>query len=215
MSESVKPVLIVVAGPNGSGKTTLTEQILRHQWFEGCAYINPDNIAQERFGDWDSPEASLKAAQEAEKIREQCLLNRESLAFETVLSMPDKVEYIRRAKEAGYFVRLFFIATESPVINAARIASRVIGGGHDVPIKKVISRYSRSIALSAPAANLADRSYFYDNSIDLQEPTLRFRTVDGAVSKVYLEISGWTEAVFDSLHCREDMEDLRNASGAR
>lgn len=58
-----KPKLIVIAGPNGSGKTSVTSQILKHEWVEGCIYINPDNIAQEQFGDWNSPEAVLKAAQ--------------------------------------------------------------------------------------------------------------------------------------------------------
>ena len=52
-----QPTLIVVAGPNGAGKTSLTEEVLRHQWFEGCVYVNLDQIAQERFGDWNSPDA--------------------------------------------------------------------------------------------------------------------------------------------------------------
>ena len=42
-----RPKLIVIAGPNGSGKTSVTSQILKHEWVEGCIYINPDNIAQE------------------------------------------------------------------------------------------------------------------------------------------------------------------------
>ena len=56
-----RPVLIIVAGPNGSGKTTITSKILRHEWLENAVYINPDNVAQEKFGNWNSPEAVLKA----------------------------------------------------------------------------------------------------------------------------------------------------------
>lgn len=81
-----QPVLIVVAGPNGAGKTTLTREILNHEWIEGCVYVNPDEIAQDSFGDWNSPGAVLKAAQHAERIRESCLDARRSLAFETVFS---------------------------------------------------------------------------------------------------------------------------------
>ena len=56
----MKPTLIVVAGPNGAGKTTITEKLLRHEWMDGCVYINPDVIAQEEFGGWNSPEAIIK-----------------------------------------------------------------------------------------------------------------------------------------------------------
>lgn len=55
-----KPVLIVIAWPNGSGKTTITSKILHHEWLEDALYINPDIIAQERFGDWNSQETVLK-----------------------------------------------------------------------------------------------------------------------------------------------------------
>ena len=54
-----KPVLIVIAGPNGSGKTTITTQILQHEWMENAVYINPDQIAKDKFGDWNSREAII------------------------------------------------------------------------------------------------------------------------------------------------------------
>lgn len=107
------PVLIVIAGPNGSGKTTITSRILKHEWLEGAVYINPDNVAQERFGDWNSPEAVMQAAQYCEDERENCLRNKQSLIFETVLSSEGKVDFIRRAHESGYFIRLFFVSTNS------------------------------------------------------------------------------------------------------
>ena len=68
-----KPTLCVVAGPNGSGKTTTTIQLLNNEWAADSLYINPDNIAQETFGDWNSPEAVLKAAEEATRLRYECL----------------------------------------------------------------------------------------------------------------------------------------------
>ena len=83
----LKPKLIIVAGPNGSGKTSVTTKILKHEWIEGCLYINPDNIAKDTFGDWNIAENVLKAAKLAAEMRESCLKNRESLIFETVLSI--------------------------------------------------------------------------------------------------------------------------------
>lgn len=56
-----KPVLIVIAGPNGSGKTSVTAKILHHEWMEDSVYINPNIVAQERFGDWNSKEAIMQS----------------------------------------------------------------------------------------------------------------------------------------------------------
>ena len=63
------PTLCIVAGPNGSGKTSTTVQLLHNEWAENSLYINPDNIAQEQYGDWNSPVAVLKAAELATKMR--------------------------------------------------------------------------------------------------------------------------------------------------
>ena len=194
-----KPKLIIIAGPNGSGKTSVTGKILEHQWIEGCIYINPDNIARDDFGDWNSPEAVMKAANKAAEMREECLLKAEGILFETVLSAPDKLDYIQRAKDAGYFIRLFFVGTDHPSINASRIAHRVMEGGHDVPITKIISRFSKSIANCCIAATIVDRLYVYDNSVDYAEPKLLFRASDGKLEKEYSSINLWAQNIFKVL----------------
>ncbi|MDR3087345.1 MAG: zeta toxin family protein [Azoarcus sp.] len=199
MMNETRPSLIVVAGPNGSGKTSLTNKVLQHQWLEGCVYINPDNVARDVFGDWNSPDAVIKAARFAEAKRQECLVNRESLAFESVFSAPDKVAFVQKAKAAGYFVRLFFVGTDSPAINAARVAKRVMEGGHDVPISKIIDRYSKSIANCAAAATFADRSYVYDNSVDDEDPGLLFRASDGKIVKSYRAMRDWARVIAECL----------------
>ena len=191
-----RPVLIVIAGPNGSGKTTITSKILKHEWLEGAVYVNPDQVAQDRFGDWNSPEAVLQAAQYCEQQREDCLKSGQSLIFETVLSSEGKVDFIRRAREAGYFIRLFFVSTSHPTINASRIAKRVMQGGHDVPITKIISRYQKSILNCKRIASFADRVYVYDNSVDNAEARLLFRMTDGKPFKRYTDdIPLWAQAI--------------------
>ena len=196
VKENHKPVLIVIAGPNGSGKTTITSKILRHEWLEGAVYVNPDQVAQDRFGDWNSPEAVLKAAQYCEEQREACLRNQQSLIFETVLSSAGKVDFIRRAHEAGYCIRICFVSTAHPTINAARIAQRVMEGGHDVPINKIISRYQKSILNCKRVAAIADRVYVYDNSVDDAEARLLFRMTDGRPFKCYTDdIPLWAQTI--------------------
>lgn len=191
-----KPILIVIAGPNGSGKTSVTSRLLKHEWVEGSLYINPDIIANEVFGDWNSQDAVIKAANYCADLREQCLAERRSFIFETVMSASDKVDFILRAKKAGFFIRVFFIATSNPAINAARIAGRVMQGGHDVPISKIISRYRKSILNCKIISSIVDRLYVYDNSIDGEEAKLQFRLVDGMMGKMYVTHAPlWAQAI--------------------
>lgn len=194
-----RPRLIVVAGPNGAGKTSITEQLLRHEWMGCCEYVNPDNIARDAFGDWNAPEAVRRAAARAAEIRESCLHEGRSLAFETVLSMPDKLDFIARARVAGFFVRLFFVGTDDPSINAKRIAWRVMEGGHEVPIGKIIGRYARSLANCRAAIRLADRAYLYDNSVENVPARLLFRTVDGRLFRQYGEINPWAREILNEI----------------
>lgn len=175
VKDGYKPELIIIAGPNGSGKTSVTKRFLHHEWAEGTIYINPDEVANEMFGDWNSLEAVLSAAKFCEEWRERCLLERKIFVFETVMSAIDKVDFIAKAKKYGFFIRLFFISTENPKINASRIADRVMKGGHDVPIPKIISRYYKSIENCKTVSSIVDRLYVYDNSVDGKEAKLQFR----------------------------------------
>ncbi len=182
-----RPELIIIAGPNGSGKTTVTSQFLHHEWSEGVMYINPDQVAEDQFGGWNNQNAILKAAQYCAELRERCLMEKKSCVFETVFSAQDKIDFIMRAKAAGFFIRLFFIGTTSPTINASRIAKRVIEGGHDVPITKVISRYQKSMINCRLISCVVDRLYVYDNSVDNQVAQILFRLSNGSMAKQYVE----------------------------
>ncbi len=186
-----RPRLLIVAGPNGSGKTTITESGLRHQWFDGCEYINPDLIAQHELGNWNDPAVVLQAARLATERREACLREGRSLAFETVFSGPDKIDYVRRAIAAGFFVRLFFVGTDGPQINAARVARRMLEGGHEVPIRKILDRWSRSIANCAAVTTEVDRLYLYDNSVDDEDAQLVLRAIEGREARRYSSLRPW------------------------
>lgn len=180
------------------GKTTITTQFLHHEWSEGTLYINPDIIAQEKFGDWNSKEAVIKAAGYCEGLREQSLKEKRSVVFETVFSAQDKIDFIIRAKAAGFFIRFFFIGTSSPTINAARIANRVMEGGHDVSISKIISRYQKSIINCRLIANIVDRLYVYDNSVDNAVAALQYRLSNGVLVKQYVDnITDWAKRILE------------------
>ena len=187
MTSKRLPTICVVAGPNGSGKTSTTVQLLANEWSEGSLYINPDNIAQEQFGDWNSPEAVLKAARYATDLRYKCLNEKRDFVFETVFSSDEKLEFLRKAHESGFFIRFFFVCTSNPKINVSRITKRYLEGGHEVPISKIISRYFKSLENACEAIEFVDRAYIYDNSVEDHLPQLLFRMTEGKVFKQYID----------------------------
>ena len=68
-------------------------------------------------------------------------------------------------------------------------------GGHDVPIRKIVSRYIGSIANCAEVAPEVDRLYLYDNSLDGAAPRLVVRAVDGHLARRYGPEPAWATAI--------------------
>jgi predicted ABC-type ATPase len=99
--------------------------------------------------------------------------------------------------------------SRDPRINAARIAGRVMQGGHSVPIEKIISRYGKSMANLSGAITLADRVYIYDNSVELADARLCARTHEGMLRKVYGPLPEWVAAAVDPLPRHADLVDHR------
>lgn len=100
----------------------------------------------------------------ADFVRRKFVALNRSFTFETVMSSPDKIEFLQSARQAGFRTYLYFVATQNPKINITRVAERVRRGGHDVPTDKIIARYYRSLDLLADAIRSADRAYIFDNS---------------------------------------------------
>ena len=100
----------------------------------------------------------------ADFVRRKFVASNRSFTFETVMSSPDKIEFLQSARNAGFRIYLYFVATQNPKINVDRVAKRVRAGGHDVPLDKIIARYHRSLNLLADAIGAADRAYIFDNS---------------------------------------------------
>lgn len=100
----------------------------------------------------------------ADFLRQKLLEQRVSFSFETVMSSPDKVALLELAQRLGYRTYLYYIATDDPAINVARVKARVNLGGHDVPEDKIVSRYVRSLNLLMEAVKHTNRAYLFDNS---------------------------------------------------
>lgn len=112
---------------------------------------------------------SYVAAVLADAFRRGLLEQDTTFTFETVMSSPDKIDFMREAQERGYRTYLYFVATDDPAINLARVAQRVAQGGHDVPEDRVRKRYRRSIDLLDDACAASNRAYVFDNSGEAHE----------------------------------------------
>jgi predicted ABC-type ATPase len=111
------------------------------------------------------PETTYISAALSEFLRKKMIMeSNSSFAFETVFSHKSKLEEIKFAKENGYKVYLYFIATDDVFVNLERIQGRIVKGGHFVPVEKIRDRYLRSLDNLFKAIILADKVFFFDNS---------------------------------------------------
>lgn len=104
------------------------------------------------------------AALAADFIRHSLIKQGKTFTFETVLSHPSKVDFLRHSRSKGYDNYLYFICTIDPAINISRVAQRVELGGHSVPEDRIINRYWKSLEILAQLIPLCYRVYLFDNS---------------------------------------------------
>jgi predicted ABC-type ATPase len=97
-------------------------------------------------------------------IRHRLMAQGISFTFETVMSSPDKVDFMAQARTHGFRTYLYFVATDDPEINVERVNNRVRSGGHPVPPEKIRERYYRSLHLLPQAIDQSSRAYVFDNS---------------------------------------------------
>lgn len=116
-------------------------------------------------------------------LRHLLLEQGRDVCFESVMSSADKVAFLDEASRLGARTYLYFVATEDPEINVARVRDRVRRGGHDVPSDKIRSRYQRSLDNLLPAMKVCHRAFIFDNSgeslvfvAELNEGALSLRT---------------------------------------
>jgi predicted ABC-type ATPase len=117
-------------------------------------------------------------------IRRELFAAGESFTFETVMSSPDKVDFMREVRQGGYRTYLYFVATSDPSINVERVQVRVDQGGHPVREDRIRERYVKSIALLARACAEADRAYIFDNSGEQHQWIAEITANDEMESKV-------------------------------
>lgn len=197
--DEAPPTITMIAGPNGSGKTRLSNSLISRGLISPDTYINPDHIARSRYGDWDSAEARKKAIAHAAGLIKAHLKSKTSFALETVLS-PSGVALFNRARRYGFVSHLYFIGTDDPTINIARVASRTRAGGHDIPETTIVRRYHEAMQTLPAAIAAADYAFFYDNSLEDQTMSRLFHTEGGRLTEQFAPIlPDWANNVVRAL----------------
>ena len=167
-----QPVFYLLAGPNGAGKSTLYRALVLAGTISASAeFVNADVYEAERLQHLADPEQrSAQARQWADARRTKLLQAGQPFVSETVFSHESKLALIQEAQIAGFFVMLLVVALDQPDRLLARVAQRVLEGGHPVPPERILARYPRTLAHLTQAVRLADAAILYD-SADLSPGT--------------------------------------------
>lgn len=178
------PRLIFLAGPNGAGKSTFYAAELASL---NLPFLNAD-IVQKRLEVSDEEAASF-----TDLARNTYLEQRESFITETVFSDPvaAKLGFLRQALEKGYEVHLIYIGLSSPVLCDARVSTRVMTGGHDVPAERIPRRYSQSLANLKAAIRFVPHVTVYDNSGEAHQRRCLYRIENGRVVFKADDLPAW------------------------
>ena len=106
----------------------------------------------------------MKAMREVVKQMNQAIEDKRSFHQETTLSGQGQQKWIKRAKEQGYEVNLFYVGLDNADLAIERVKQRVEKGGHGIPDELVRKRYSQSLKNLEFIAPLCDNVMIYDNT---------------------------------------------------
>lgn len=138
-----RPTCLIIAGPNGAGKTTFALQYLP-EIASYQKFINADLIAAGLSP--LSPETALIPASKLFlKEIKNCIVTRQTFAFETTLSGRSYLKLIKQLRAEGWQIELIYLALPNAEMSKLRVAERVIHGGHNIQLPDIQRRFPRSL----------------------------------------------------------------------
>ena len=146
----------IIGGVNGVGKSSFTG-VLKSRTTDLGIIIDIDKLTVQAGGD------SLAGGRAAVRTMDGCILGGVSFTQETTLSGHQVRKTVRRVKELGYYVRLYYIGLDTAGESEKRITNRVALGGHDVPREMVRRRFQKRWDDLRAVLPYCDEAIFYDN----------------------------------------------------
>lgn len=156
------PDIFIIAGCNGAGKTTAAYNLLPDV-FKTVEFVNADEIAR-GLSPFNPTGVAFQAGRIMLERLEQLIEENKNFSFETTLSGITYLNFIKKAKEKGYGITLFFVFLNSVNLAKERVALRVSKGGHSIPEEVIERRYHKGLLNFSTYAKEANDWYVYDNS---------------------------------------------------
>jgi predicted ABC-type ATPase len=156
------PRVIVFAGPNGAGKSTHADAILDALGIR--VFVNADYIARGLSG-IHADSAAFAAGRIMLRRLGDLAAAGESFAFESTLASRGFAPFLRKLRQRGYHVAIYYFSLASASLAMRRVRLRVAQGGHDIPEETTKRRFERSrINFFTLYLPLADDWVVFDNS---------------------------------------------------
>lgn len=132
--------VVIIAGPNGAGKTTFAREFLPSE--AGLPlFVNADLIAA-GLSPFDPDAAAFRAGRMMLAEIDRHAAAGRSFAFETTLSGHTYTRRIDAWRTKGFTVELIFLSLTLPEEAIARVAMRVLQGGHNVAPDVIRRRFA-------------------------------------------------------------------------
>lgn len=155
--------LYIIAGPNGAGKTTASYYILP-EIFDCSEFVNADEIAK-GISPFNPDSVAIQAGRIMLRRIHELVEGGKTFAVETTLSSNTYINFIEKAKNKEYEVILLFLKLNSEELAIERVATRVIEGGHNIPINVIRRRYRNGLKnLLQKYISIVDKWILVDNS---------------------------------------------------
>lgn len=146
----------IIGGVNGVGKSSFTG-VLKGRRSDLGRIIDVDKITAQLGGN------ALEGGKESIRRIDEALSKGVSFTQETTLSGYRTERTAKKAREAGYTVRLFYVGLDTAQESVERIKNRVRRGGHDIPHDDVLRRFGGRWEAVEKVLPYCDIAEFYDN----------------------------------------------------
>lgn len=182
----------IIAGVNGAGKTSLYTII--NGEYELGERVNIDEIVGKN-GDWRDTLLQIKAGRAAMDMINNFIEAGLTFHQETTLPGATIIKQIKKAKEYGYTIRLFFVGIDDVTVAITRVHKRIAMGGHGIDDDVIEKRYRKLPDNLRVLLPLCDIVIMYDN-------TVRFRQVafirDNVVEDYDPMLPKWLKDIIDN-----------------